>query len=357
MMALTTGLHTGSVPLVVDVLDAPPDADGDWDDIVEVSFVAHDVDLALAAFDDTAEFRLPTPGTYRVRYCASGMDAAHAATRMRDEPVIDRYRLTFWPAPAASDAVIRQTSEAAAYWHRVARETPAPPPPTAEELAAAEAAKAIDHAARRQHMRDVLEARRWGGQLPSDRLRAIGGNTAYLVRLDRELAEAVAAVDPSSQRSMAVWAARRVCEPAPPTDIDWPAVLAAVERGDPPPAPFDNPSEAWTATFPGPKAVVVHHAVESSPPRLHPKASVLGAVLAACHAEPARAAIEAVIAAARQRPEPAEFLAEVRRRLRMPPRSNPSGDNGPIANPTHPATAAPMVGYPRRPRRRPPSPR
>lgn len=136
-----------------------------------------------------------------------------------------------------------------------------------------------------------------GGQLPSDRLRAIGGNTAYLVRLDPELAEAVAAVDPSSQRSMAVWAARRVCEAAPPTDIDWPAVLAAVERGDPPPAPFDNPSEAWTEAFPGPKAVVVHHAVEPSPPRLHPKASVLGAVLAACHAEPARAAIEAVIAA------------------------------------------------------------
>jgi hypothetical protein len=206
-MALTTGLHTGLVPLVVEALDAPPTAHGDWDDIVEVSFVAHDVDLALAAFDDTAEFQLPAPGTYRVRYCARGMDAANDATRMRDEPVIDRYRLTFWPASAEPDALIQQTSNAAAYWHGVARRTPPPPPPpTSAEVVAAEAAKAIDEAARGRRWREMLEARRWGGQGPSDRLRAIGGNTAHLVRLDPELAEALAAIDSVSQRSMAVWA-------------------------------------------------------------------------------------------------------------------------------------------------------
>lgn len=33
---------------------------------------------------------------------------------------IDRYLLQLWPAPMAPDAILRQTSEHAAYWHRVA---------------------------------------------------------------------------------------------------------------------------------------------------------------------------------------------------------------------------------------------
>ena len=367
MMALTTGLHTGSVPLVVEALDVSPTADGDWDDIVEVSFVTDDANLALSAFDDTAEFQLPAAGTYRVRYCASGMDAAHSATRMPDEPVIDRYRLTFWPAPAAPDAIVRQTSEMAAYWHRVARDTPAPPPPpTAEELAAAARAKAVEQAARRQHVQDVLEAQRWGGRRPTERLRAIGGNAAYLAQLDRELVEAVAALDPDRQRATAVWAARRVCESVPPTDIDWPSALDAAERGDPPPPPFDNPREAWAAAFPGPKTVTVTVVGEAQPAphRLHPKAAALGAVLAACGLDPARAAVDATVAAVHQLPEATEFLAEVRRRLELPPRSDPSptasstdGSTAPpTLRPTLRPTRTPMAIDPR-PRQPPPSPR
>jgi hypothetical protein len=39
------------------------------------------------------------------------MDAGHASTAM------DVYGLWFWPAPPAPDAIIRQTSAVAAYWH------------------------------------------------------------------------------------------------------------------------------------------------------------------------------------------------------------------------------------------------
>lgn len=46
-----------------------------------------------------------------MRYAARGMDAGSAGTEM------DVYALWFWPAPPAPDAVVKQTSESAAYWH------------------------------------------------------------------------------------------------------------------------------------------------------------------------------------------------------------------------------------------------
>ena len=48
------------------------------------------------------------------------MEAAHAAEMLEDdaEP-LDYYALHFWPAPGrAPDAVLRQTSDIAAYWHQ-----------------------------------------------------------------------------------------------------------------------------------------------------------------------------------------------------------------------------------------------
>jgi hypothetical protein len=55
-----------------------------------------------------------------VQYTARGMDEADSGTEM------DVYGLWFWPAPAAPDAVIKQTSKSAAYWHaEMARESAA----------------------------------------------------------------------------------------------------------------------------------------------------------------------------------------------------------------------------------------
>ena len=36
---------------------------------------------------------------------------------MDDEEVVDSYLLSFWPAPPMSDRIVKQTSDAAAYWH------------------------------------------------------------------------------------------------------------------------------------------------------------------------------------------------------------------------------------------------
>ncbi|WUJ68981.1 hypothetical protein OG809_28195 [Kribbella soli] len=63
------------------------------------------------------DFSLPV-GSYRARYSATGMDEGKAVDVVpEDEPVVDRYLLQFWPAEAAPDAVIKQTSAVATRWH------------------------------------------------------------------------------------------------------------------------------------------------------------------------------------------------------------------------------------------------
>ncbi|GGN99943.1 hypothetical protein GCM10010112_94170 [Actinoplanes lobatus] len=121
-LSLVTGLHTGRVPLMVRWHNTEPVVADQWADVVEVSFQPPAADLLLESFSDSFELCLPAVQGLRVRYYASGMDAAgDADTVMADEPTIDRYLLEFWPSDPAPDSVLRQTSEVAAYWHREAR--------------------------------------------------------------------------------------------------------------------------------------------------------------------------------------------------------------------------------------------
>jgi hypothetical protein len=55
------------------------------------------------------------------------MDDAWDGTRLDGDPALDRYLLQLWPAAWAPDAVLRQSTEAAAYWNGVAQETQGPP--------------------------------------------------------------------------------------------------------------------------------------------------------------------------------------------------------------------------------------
>ncbi|WP_018635166.1 hypothetical protein [Parafrankia elaeagni] len=116
---LITGLHTGRVGFTVELHDGPPPIDGSWEEIVEVSYEPASADVLLLQWAGEAWWPLDLDQTtYRVRYSGAGMDAAKAAdTRLSDTPQLDRYRLQFWPGPAAPDRVIRQTSAIAAYWH------------------------------------------------------------------------------------------------------------------------------------------------------------------------------------------------------------------------------------------------
>lgn len=121
-LVMVTGMHTGAVPFRIEVHAERPELDESWEEIVEASISIPEGEMLWWAFDEGGAVQFPHVGTYRTRYNASGMDAAHqSGVREADEPEIDKYLLQLWPAPMAPDEVIRQTSETAAYWHRVAR--------------------------------------------------------------------------------------------------------------------------------------------------------------------------------------------------------------------------------------------
>lgn len=120
---LITGVHTGFVGFTVDALDSLPPLDDTWEEIVEASLYVDATIKNLALVEWGGEvYPIPLrPGSYRVRYCARGMDLRRDGTTLDEKDIVDFYSLAFWPAEAARDRVIKQTSETAAYWHEYAR--------------------------------------------------------------------------------------------------------------------------------------------------------------------------------------------------------------------------------------------
>jgi hypothetical protein len=134
VLFLGTGLYTGYTHVTVELLDAPPPVGDQWEDVVEVPFRPL-TEMHLVQWGASEMWPLALELTdYRVRYCATGMDRAHAHDTRRDgEPLVDRYLLQLWPAPPAPDAVVRETSRHAARRHAHARSLP--PPPSRRERA------------------------------------------------------------------------------------------------------------------------------------------------------------------------------------------------------------------------------
>ncbi|WP_328634876.1 hypothetical protein [Streptomyces sp. NBC_00356] len=122
---LVTGLHTGDVGFTVEVHDREPPVDPVWEDIVEVSFRPLSGDSCLQQWAGERDWLLGLEETdYRVRYSGRGMDRGHELDTRVEGDVADHYLLQFWPATPQPDGIVRQTSQIAAYWHGVARETP-----------------------------------------------------------------------------------------------------------------------------------------------------------------------------------------------------------------------------------------
>jgi hypothetical protein len=314
---LVTGTHTGRVGFIVEVHDDPPPIDGEWEEVVEASFAPASPEVVLTEWGGTS---LPRPlnltrGQWRVRYCARGLDTGRDSPPIADgdEPV-DHYLLQFWPAPPAPDLVVRQTSGHAAYWHDHARRQPLRPTP--EELA---------HATRRELLlrhaaRDLAEvARRWGGRPPSERLRSARGNVTGLAQMDRDLVDALDRARPAIQRAIASWAARRACDAAGLSSLDWVATaLDALDRGEPVPPPFDHLPDAFARLGDGAatsqRLVIVHGEDRVGPaPRIDRRYAAIPAVPAAALDDPLRAALDALHAAAiAHAGGVSQFLDEVR---------------------------------------------
>lgn len=310
MLFLTTGLHTGSIQVTVEVLDAPAPVGDEWEDVVEVSFRPTAEQVFLVQWAGEASWPLSLDRIdYRVRYCATGMDrACEVDTRLAGEPLVDRYLLQFWPAPAEADAVIRETTEIAAYWHAAARS--APPPPTADELAATKKRELLARMEAARAAEKAATERRWGGPPPSKRLRGANGATV-MAGLDRNLLDSVDNADSATQRAVAVWAAHRACAIAGLAELDWvAAALAALDRDQ---LLADDVTQAFDLLNNDPR--VRYTTVRSYDDRhdLSRQHAALPAVWSAAHADPLVAAMESlfhtVVTAGRDYPG---VLAELR---------------------------------------------
>ncbi|WP_229881998.1 hypothetical protein [Streptomyces alanosinicus] len=251
---LSTGLHTGDVGFTVEVHDEAPPLEPSWEDVVEVSFrpVSGNAELVLWGGDGSWELGLAETD-YRVRYCATGMDAAHEGdTRLDGEPRLDCYLLQFWPAPPAPDRFVKQTSAMAAYWHDYARRLP-PPPTPAERAEALRQARLAEEAAETERAL-ACELWEWGGRPPSQALRDVDGNVRGVLDFDAALVHAIDAAGPEVQRAVALLAARRACEEAGLAELDWiAAALTAVTERRPLPPPLDAEDRVWQALAADPR--------------------------------------------------------------------------------------------------------
>jgi hypothetical protein len=172
---------------------------------------------------------------------------------------------------------------------------PHPWAPMFDDLATWAAAKAA--AARRS--RAEFEARRWGGTPPSERLRALPANGIGLCRLDRGLLDALADATPDVQRAVARWGARQACTVAGLAVIDWiAAALAALDRGERLPPPFDDDHRPWERLWADERVPATTVTTPDGTPNCSQQAIALPAVRAAAHDDPLAGAVDTVYFAA-----------------------------------------------------------
>jgi hypothetical protein len=172
-----------------------------------------------------------------------GLDEARDGVVMQDEPLIDRFLLQFWPAPGAPDAILRQTSRQAGYWHGWVSGLP-----SVADHAHARARRMVlsGEAADREQQAILHRNLQRRGRLPLADIHAAGP----LVDLDDLVAERVAALPSGRKRAVTRWALNRACSDAGLDTVDWiAAAMAAAVGGGPLPALFDDLRAAWVRLF------------------------------------------------------------------------------------------------------------
>jgi hypothetical protein len=169
-------------------------------------------------------------------------------------------------------------------------------PLTLEEKAEAEREARQQEQARQEQEWALAELRSWGGRLPSDDIRRTTGNSRAMAKLDVELAEAIAAASPDTQRLIARWTARRAYEVAGLADLDWVApALAALDQGRELPPPFDDSQGVWR-TFHADQRVPRNTvpSLDGRHPNMLQAAMALPALFAAAEPDPLTAALRAL---------------------------------------------------------------
>jgi hypothetical protein len=164
--------------------------------------------------------------------------------------------------------------------------------PWEPEFAAA-SADAARHAAESRRRRERSELERWGGRMPSPRIRKLVANTHMLWRLDPDLVEALAAATHDEQRAVARWSARRACAVSRLDTVGWIAdALAALDRDEP--LPFDDQPAAFQRLLRDPDTPNTVVRGRDGRPNWSQQALAFPAVLAAADPDPLVAAVDAV---------------------------------------------------------------
>lgn len=323
LLSMVIGMHSGQVPVRIEFHESAPAVEDGWDDVVEASLDARGPDATLATFEEFHEVELPANGWYRARWYDHGADDGRQHERFdTDEPVVERCLLQLWPADPAPDVVVRETSGHAVYWRS---ETTPHPPPAPELRAYAELAARHDAAVRDERavleMEQHFRLERWGGRDPSPRLLEVEQDAVTLASAGRrDLVDALAALGPQQQRTLAVALAREACAAAAGSAVDWRPALAAIANGHPLPPPFDDARTAYDAAFGRGETTVTATffvSVGPPPPRtpLHPASAAVGAVLAAGQADPLAAVLGTVEAVSWSAPDLDEYFADIERRI------------------------------------------
>lgn len=321
---LTTGTHTGDVPLRFELYRKEPPVDERWDEIVEVSVDLRDRRLEVTSFDrELAVRKLRQNGPHRLRYSAIRFeDERH---RREHEVALDRYLVQLWPAPMGPDEIVKKTSGVADYWHGLARKTE-PNPSLLEQAAvdrAADEAEVDRRDADERAWQRELTLGPWGGREPSPRLRALDPDATGLAQRHRDVVDAVEALPADRQRSLALEVTRRVCALDARGPVDWSPALAALEAGRPLPPPFDDEETLRDLLLGVGDGVEVVVTIEGGSfrgpaprPVIDPAVSASAAVRGATDPDPLAAALRAIEAASWSMPDEAAFSDDVRDRTR-----------------------------------------
>lgn len=123
---ILTGLTVGPVEVAVTThASEPPLHGGDWDEVVETSFISTTGSALVTSWEDGEAEDLPDlapngPGSYRVRVHARGRDEGRAKDSLGpDDDPVEVYLLQVWTAPAAEERIIRQTDQVGDEWRRL----------------------------------------------------------------------------------------------------------------------------------------------------------------------------------------------------------------------------------------------
>lgn len=112
---LTVGIHTGEVSMTVAIHDSAPPLDDAWDEIVEASCSFSETPIFLYGWGGDSAAELPLQAVqYRARFCAKAFGATEDNG---DDESGECYLLMFWPGAPRPDAILKQTSPNAIYWH------------------------------------------------------------------------------------------------------------------------------------------------------------------------------------------------------------------------------------------------